>query len=317
MKKHLLDYIDKGESGAVRGLRIMAEYFYALEKLRLALKPDVKVVSVFGSARLKPEDREYKTAKLLGRALYETGFAVVTGASKGIMEGANEGVYNAIISEFEEKKEFKSLAEIKESAVFKKKLMDYSIGLKISLPFEKDPNPYLGTMATFHYFMVRKFFFAKISSAFIACEGGWGTRDELFEIMTLVQTGKAPLMPIIYISPTPEHLKNDVAYAVKKGYINPEDKKLIDFVKSYKQAVKIISKFYKYVNYISYNKGSHIQIYLKKELTAEQKARVKKMVSGKNKKVFTGGVKFYKNKFELRNYVHYSYGLVREIIDKL
>ena len=196
-------------------------------------------------------------------------------------------------------------------------IMDYSFGLKISLPFEKESNPFLGNMTTFHYFMVRKFYFAKISSAFIACEGGWGTRDELFEIMTLVQTGKAPLMPIIYVSPTPGHFETDINYAVKKKYLAPEDRDLISIVPSYKYAVRIIKKFYRYVKYISYDKVNHIQIFLEKDLTKEQKNKITRIVEKKYKDVFTGGVRFYKNKFELRGYVHKSYGIVRKIIDSL
>ncbi|EKD50977.1 MAG: hypothetical protein ACD_62C00378G0001 [uncultured bacterium] len=317
MRKHLLEYLDKGESGTVRGLRIMVEYFYALEQLRVVLRPDVKVVSVFGSARLKPDDREYKTAKLLGRALYESGFAVVTGASNGVMQAANEGVYDGILSDLQQVYKNKTLDFIKETAEFKRKLGDYSLGLKISLPFEKEPNPYLGVMATFHYFMVRKFFFAKISSAFIACEGGWGTRDELFEIMTLVQTGKAPLMPIVYISPTPMHMQNDINYAVKKGHIAPEDKKLVNVVTSFKQAIRILNRFYRYVNYISYDKMPHITVYLKKDLSEAQKTKLQKTVVEKYPSVFTGGVRFFKNRFELRSYVHKSYGILRCLIDSL
>jgi len=242
MKEHLLNYFDTAKTDSVRGLRILVEYFYALDAYQKATQRDSHIVSVFGSARSKAESTEYKRAKKLGQKLYESGFGVVTGASQGIMKAANEGVHEGIYARL--KKNLKSKkVEIVNTPEYKAELKKFSLGLKISLPFEEEFNPFLGTVATFHYFMVRKFFFATLSSAFIACEGGWGTRDELFEIMTLVQTGKTPLVPIIYLSPDASHLKADVDFCLKEGYISKDDTYLFDIVTDYKKAVAIIKKF--------------------------------------------------------------------------
>lgn len=317
MRKHLLDYIDRAKSHNVRGLRILVEYFYAEEIFSKVLRSDIHIVSVFGSARIQPGAKEYEDAKKLGALLYDNGFAVVTGASQGIMQAANEGVADALMDQFRKLKKYKSDTAIRKSPEFKDKIDHYSLGLKISLPFESENNPYLGVVATFHYFMVRKFFFGSMSSAFIACEGGWGTRDEMFEILTLVQTGKAPLMPVIYISDSPKHLQDDVDYALKKKYISPEDRSLLQIVSDYRQAVEIIKKFYSIVKKICYDNSGNIDIFLQHEITAKQQALVTRLVENKYQKNFAGGVKFFKNKFQLRGFNYRSYGIVRTIIDSL
>lgn len=319
MKKHLHDYINSSKSHSVRGLRFLLEYFYALEVFEPLHDPSLNVVSVFGSARCKPGNSDYDKAVKLGEHLYDNGFAVVTGASQGIMEAANKGVAQGILKQLKSKAKFKSKsnAEIEKSSEFQKILKNYSLGLKISLPFESEHNPHLGTVATFHYFMVRKFFFAKLSSAFIACEGGWGTRDELFEIMTLVQTGKAPLMPIIYISDTPAHLTDDLEYSVRKKYVSEEDLYLIQVVPDFKKAVSIISKFYGVVKSVSYDRENQIDIELAKPLTQSQKQKVQKLVDGQYKNIFTGGVQFTARKMIFKDCIHKSYGILRHVIDSI
>lgn len=319
MKKHLLEYIDKAKTHSVRGLRILVEYFHALEIVEPVRRADIPIVSVFGSARLKRGHKEYETAKKLGRLLYENGFAVVTGASQGIMEAANEGVVEGMVAEFKKQKEFRKtpVARIRKSRAFEKKLAHYSLGLKISLPFEPHSNPHLGVVATFHYFMIRKFFFATLSSAFVACEGGWGTRDELYEMLTLVQTGKMELMPIIYISSHPKHIKDDLKFAVDNRYISPEDLSLIQIVSDYKEAVDIIKRFYRHVKAISYEKKRHVEIFLKEPLSAAQKKRLTGLVAHKYRQTFPGGIRFFKNKLELRNFQYRSYGVLRQFIDEI
>jgi uncharacterized protein (TIGR00730 family) len=317
MKEHLLDYINTAKSGSVRGLRILVEYFYALEIFEPIVKSKVRIVSVFGSARTKPGNPNYTIAKKLGKSLYESGYAVVTGASAGIMQAANEGAVDGIIAELKKgKHKKKSKEEIVETADFKKKLGQYSVGLKISLPFEPDHNPYLGVFATFHYFMVRKFFFGTLSSAFIACEGGWGTRDELFEILTLVQTGKAPLMPIIYISKNPKHLTDDVKHAEKTGMISPADKYLLNVVPNYQAAVKIINRFYSVVKNISYEKKNVVEIELHKPLSKKQRATLDRFMKSKGKTMFTG---FNTNdrRIAFKGFNYRSYGNIRMLIDQL
>lgn len=319
MKQHLLDYIDNAKSHSVRGLRILTEYFYAYEIFDPIIDSGIRIVSVFGSARRKPGTLEYEDAKKLGKLLYNNGYAVVTGASTGIMEATNSGVAHGIIDDLKKLPKFKNKTTTKiiASKDFQKKLDNYSVGLKITLPFEPVNNTWVGVYATFHYFMIRKFFFGSLSSAFIACEGGWGTRDELFEILTLVQTGKAPLMPIIYISPDPKHLLDDLKYAVKKEYISEKDLSLIQVVKDYREAVKIINRFYSVIDRIGYeNKRNTIHVYLAKELNATQKQKLKKMIAGPYKGNFSNIV-FKKKKFELKDFNYRSYGILRNLIDAI
>lgn len=319
MKQHLLEYLAKAKSPSVRGLRILIEYFHALDSFAPLQRADRHIVSVFGSARLKPGNKEYDEAKKLGKLLYQDGFAVVTGASQGIMEAANHGVVDGMVADFKKSKKYrtKSIEAIIKSKEFQKKLDQFSLGLKISLPFESDINPHIGLVATFHYFMVRKFFFATLSSAFIACEGGWGTRDELYEMLTLVQTGKMSLMPIIYVTRSPKHMQLDLDYTVKRGYISKDDLSLIDIVSDYKKAAAIVKKFYSKVKKISYYKKKHVDVFLHKPLRREQQKRMRNLVEKKYKNNFPGGIQFHKNKFVLRHYVHKSYGVVRKIIDAM
>lgn len=319
MKEHLLEYIANAKSQSVRGLRILTEYFYAMEIFNPIVKSGIRIVSVFGSARRQPGTIEYEDAKKLGTLLYKNGYAVVTGASMGIMQAANEGVADGIIAELKTLKKFKDKSKeaIVSSKEFKKRLYNYSVGLKISLPFEPVNNPWVGVYATFHYFMIRKFFFGSLSSAFIACEGGWGTRDELFEMLTLVQTGKAPLMPIIYISKNPKHLLDDIKYAVKKEYISKHDLDLIHVVKDYREAVHIINRFYSVIKRIGYeNKRNTIHVYLAKPLSKGQKHTLKKLIKGPYRENFSD-ITFRKDKFELKGFNYRSYGILSKIIDTI
>jgi uncharacterized protein (TIGR00730 family) len=129
-----------------------------------------KGVSIFGSARTSPDDPQYHAATEVARLLGEEGFSIITGAGPGIMEAANKGA---------------RLAGAK------------SIGCNIELPFEQGANPYVDTLVSFRYFMVRKTMFIKYSNAFICFPGGFGTLDELFEAVTLIQTGKIFQFPVV------------------------------------------------------------------------------------------------------------------------
>ena len=151
-----------------RVLRIQSEIVDGFENLR-DLGP---AVSVFGSARTKPNRPEYKTAEALGKKLAQAGYAVITGGGPGIMEAVNKGAY-------------KSGAP--------------SVGLNIELPFEQKPNPYQDLNLENRYFFVRKLNFVKYSFAFIYFPGGFGTFDELFEVATLVQTNKIEPFPLILV----------------------------------------------------------------------------------------------------------------------
>src|SRR3954467_11496447 len=127
---------------------------------------------VFGSARTSPDHPEYAKARRVGRSLGEAGFAVITGGGPGTMEAANRGAQEA-------------------GAL--------SVGLNIELPHEQEPNPYVDLGIEFHYFFTRKLMFVRYSDAFVVFPGGYGTLDEMFEFLTLNQTGKTPDKPVVMV----------------------------------------------------------------------------------------------------------------------
>jgi len=151
-----------------RIFRIMAEFVEAFETLSVVRQ----AVSVFGSARTPKNDPAYALSERLGRLLVERGFDVITGGGPGIMEAANKGAIEA---------------------------GGRSIGLNISLPHEQDANPFQSVAMEFHYFFCRKVMFLRYSLGAAFLPGGFGTLDEYFEILTLIQTGKAPPMPVVMI----------------------------------------------------------------------------------------------------------------------
>jgi hypothetical protein len=127
---------------------------------------------VFGSARTPPDDPWYATARDVGRRLGEAGFAVITGGGPGIMEAANRGAGDAGVP---------------------------SVGLNIELPFEQAMNPWVTLGIEFHYFFTRKLMFVRYASAWVIFPGGYGTLDEMFELLTLIQTGKARQQPVVLV----------------------------------------------------------------------------------------------------------------------
>jgi uncharacterized protein (TIGR00730 family) len=160
------DSHDFTRSDPWRVMRIMGEFIEGFDNLH-----DVKRgVSLFGSARTHPDDPQYQAAQEVARLLAEAGFAIITGAGPGIMEAANKGA---------------KLGGGK------------SIGCNIELPFEQGANPYVDTLVNFRYFFVRKTMFIKYSNAFIIFPGGFGTLDEAFEALTLIQTGKIYQFPVV------------------------------------------------------------------------------------------------------------------------
>jgi uncharacterized protein (TIGR00730 family) len=149
-----------------RVMRIMGEFIEGFDVLA-----DVrKGVAIFGSARTGPDDPQYAAALETARLLSKAGFAIITGAGPGIMEAANKG------------------AKLGEGR---------SIGCNIELPFEQGANPFVDTLINFRYFFIRKTMFIKYSNAFIIFPGGFGTLDELFEALTLIQTGKIYQFPVV------------------------------------------------------------------------------------------------------------------------
>jgi uncharacterized protein (TIGR00730 family) len=162
------------ESGAVRSEREEAE---RLERVRHELELGFRelgnigpAVCVFGSARLPQESPEYQRAREMGRALGEAGFSVITGGGPGLMEAANRGAQD---------------------------VGALSVGLNIELPHEQALNPYVDLGIEFHYFFTRKLMFVRYSDALVVFPGGFGTLDELFEVLTLIQTGKAVDHPVV------------------------------------------------------------------------------------------------------------------------
>ncbi len=149
-------------------LRIQGEFVRGFDELS-ELKP---CISIFGSARTKEEDVYYQEATKLAQLIVKNGYGVITGGGPGIMEAGNRGA-------FDEK--------------------GVSVGLKIELPFEAVANDYINKMVSCRYFFTRKVFFLKYSQAFVAFPGGFGTLDELFETLTLVQTGHMRSVPIVLV----------------------------------------------------------------------------------------------------------------------
>lgn len=149
-----------------RVMRIQAEFVEGFDKLAGIEKG----VSIFGSARTHPDDPQYLAAVEVARLLGTQGFSILTGAGPGIMEAANKGAKLAGAP---------------------------SYGCNIELPFEQGANPYVDTLVSFRYFAVRKTMFIKYSSAFIIFPGGFGTFDEMFEALTLIQTGKISQFPVV------------------------------------------------------------------------------------------------------------------------
>ena len=137
-----------------------------------AMRGTARAVSVFGSARIPESHPDYEIARRLGRDLGIAGFTVITGGGPGLMEAANRGAQQARAR---------------------------SVGLNIELPFEQDPNPYQDLELKFHYFFTRKVMFVRYANAFVVCPGGFGTLDEMFESLVLIQTGKIKHFPVVLL----------------------------------------------------------------------------------------------------------------------
>lgn len=202
--------------------KIMAEFVDGFEKLA-KIGP---CVSIFGSARTPNENKYYQMAVETGRLLTERGYGVITGGGPGIMEAGNKGAYEA---------------------------GGKSVGLNIELPFEQFHNKYIDRdkILEFDYFFIRKVMFMKYSQGYIVLPGGFGTMDELFEAMTLIQTGKIARFPIVlvgvdYWSGLIDWIKNTMLQ--KEKNINAEDLNLFRLVDTAEEASQHIFKFYdKYV----------------------------------------------------------------------
>jgi uncharacterized protein (TIGR00730 family) len=196
-----------------RVFRIMGEFVEGFDELAATTRG----VSVFGSARTPETHPYYRMARETGALLAEAGFTVITGGGPGIMEAANRGAFEA---------------------------GGTSIGCNIELPFEQRPNAYQTRSLTFDYFFVRKTMFVKYSAAFIIFPGGFGTLDELFEALTLIQTRKIKNFPVVLIGS--EYWSGMMGWLERmmlaEGMISTPDLGLIQITDSPSEAVEIVSR---------------------------------------------------------------------------
>jgi uncharacterized protein (TIGR00730 family) len=211
-KQYLVDALNIQESWRI--FRIMAEFVDAIETLSSV----ERAVTIFGSAKLKPEDPYYLKAENLGRRLVEKGFGVITGGGPGIMEAANKGA---------------ALAGGK------------SVGMNIRLPFEQKPNPFANIHVDYKYFFIRKVMFVKYAVAYVIMPGGFGTMDELFEALTLIQTRRIKSFPVILMGS--DFWKGLLDWfrktMLREGKITPEDFELIQVMDDPEEVVRHIQKF--------------------------------------------------------------------------
>lgn len=202
-----------------RGADLEGAVTFFLEFLRGFESFDFNVpcVTVFGSARFGEDHRYYQLARETGAALAQAGFAVMTGGGPGIMEAANRGAREA---------------------------GGLSIGCNIRMPFEQQPNAYLDKFIEFEHFFIRKVMLVKYSSAFVVLPGGFGTLDEAFEVVTLVQNGKLERFPVVGMGGDFwEHIRGFASEAMlKEGTISPEDLDFIHAAGTAEEALKIIQE---------------------------------------------------------------------------
>ena len=210
-KRYVIDDITIKDSW--RMFHIIAELVEGFEGLA-EIHPSV---SIFGSSRVNSDDEVYQKAEHVAQLLAENGFGVITGGGPGVMEAANKGA---------------SMAGGK------------SIGLNIQLPHEQEPNPYTNLNLSFRYFFVRKVMFVKYAVAYVIFPGGFGTMDELFESMTLIQTQKIKPFPVILVGS--EYWKGLLDWirsvVLKEGKISPNDLDIFQLIDDPEQIVRAIKR---------------------------------------------------------------------------
>lgn len=209
--QYVVDRISAQESW--RMFHIMAEFVEGFDTLA-RYHP---AVSIFGSTRAKPEDEVYRKAEQIGQLLAENGFSVITGGGPGAMEAANKGASSA---------------------------GGRSIGLNIELPLEQKPNPYANITLKYRYFFVRKVMFVKYAVAYIILPGGFGTMDELFESVTLIQTHKIKPFPVILVGSN--YWKGLLGWirevVLKEGKISAEDLTILQVMDEPEEIIRLIKK---------------------------------------------------------------------------
>ncbi len=220
-KKKLIkvkDWTEISAQSSWRMFKIMAEFVDGFENMD-RIGP---CVSIYGSARTKPEHKYYKLSEEIASKLVAEGFGIITGGGPGIMEAGNKGAY---------------------------KVGGKSVGLNIELPYEQTHNPFIDhdKLINFRYFFVRKVMLVKYAQAFIFMPGGFGTLDELFEALTLIQTHKIERVPVIMVGKS--FWKGLMTWVketmlAKENNISPEDLDLIFITDDADEVVKHISAFY-------------------------------------------------------------------------
>lgn len=209
-----LSGIDFSGKDAWRIFKIISEFVDGIDELQ-----DIdRGVAVFGSARSKPGSEDYDGARAMGFALAEAGYDVITGGGPGDMEAANRGAREA---------------------------NGHSVGLCIELPREEKPNPYLTHIVSFKYFFIRKVMFVKHSRAFVVMPGGFGTLDELFEAVTLVQTRRIEPFPIILAGERAhwqgllDWIQNSL---VARGKVGAEEAKILQMAETPEAVLEILKR---------------------------------------------------------------------------
>jgi len=206
-----------------RVLRILAEFIDGWQ----FLADFKKTVTFFGSARFQEGDRWYEEARKLGNKLATDGYSIITGGGPGIMEAGNRGAHEAM-----------------EEASDKSKIGD-SLGLNIKLPFEQRINAYVDKAVAFHYFFVRKVMLSYYAQAYVYFPGGYGTLDEMFELITLIQTRKVPKIPVVLVGKDYwqklADFINKTVYSEFDG-IDKEDMDLFKIVDSAEEAYELIKE---------------------------------------------------------------------------
>ena len=213
----LLESLLKGQEDVWRVFRIMAEFVDGFT----LMSRQHNLVSIFGSARVKPGSKYYELAVKVGHELVKRGFNVLTGGGPGIMEAGNKGA---------------------------SEMGGDSVGANIELPFEQGSNPYIdrGRVLTFRHFFVRKVMFVKYAHGFVVLPGGFGTLDELTEALTLVQTHKTKPFPIVLVGK--DYWKGLVDWVrttlVNEGMVSPGDLDLFFVTDDPAEAAELIAEFY-------------------------------------------------------------------------
>ncbi len=212
--KYPINDFKSGESW--RLFKIMGEFVEGIDSLH-SLGP---AVSIFGSARTNPKNPEYQKTQELAALFAKSGYAVITGGGPGMMEAANKGAIGEGVE---------------------------SVGLNINLPFEEKINPYTTKQIQFNYFFVRKVMFIKYAQAYIIMPGGFGTLDELFETITLIQTKRIRKMPVILMG---SKFWNGLIEWINEqmignGMISPEDLDLFHVLDDPQRALEIVENFYR------------------------------------------------------------------------